>query len=131
MKITNYKAKKSLFSNFLLRAAVLISLKETYLFFRNWYGLVFHPFKTTVGILQKPDKSQTFLIFGLPAYVWFLGLSFFVPVFWFFRNVYDARIFLFFLFLGFSVSLFFLACYLLYWASQYLYRCKLKPKLFQ
>ncbi|MDP3955111.1 MAG: hypothetical protein Q8Q15_01980 [bacterium] len=125
------KIKKILLSSFLVRAAVLISFKETYLFFCNWYGLVYHPFKTTARILEKPDKSQTFLIFGLPAYVWFLGTIFFVPVFFLLRNHYDARILLLSLFYTFTFLLFLLGCYLLYFAIVYLYRCKLKPKLFQ
>lgn len=124
------KIKKTFLSSFLLRAAFLISFKETYLFFRNWYGLVYHPFKTTARILEKPDKSQTFLIFGLPAYVWFLGVMIFVPVFFVLRNHYDARILLLSLFYTYTFLLFLLGCYLFYWASQYFYKCKLKPRLF-
>lgn len=66
----NYRAKfkKILSPNFILRATILISLKECYLFLRNLYGLVVHPFKTIVEIRKKPDWSQTILVFGLPVY---------------------------------------------------------------
>ena len=54
---------------------MLIFIKETYLFVRNLYGLIVHPFKTTGEIVKKPDHSQTILIFGLPFYLFFQGLT--------------------------------------------------------
>ncbi|MBM3209653.1 hypothetical protein FJZ40_05210 [Candidatus Shapirobacteria bacterium] len=46
---------------------MLTTLKETYLFLRNTYGLLVHPFKTIFAIRQKPDWSQTILVFGWPV----------------------------------------------------------------
>lgn len=119
---------KNLVSNPFVKGFILISLKETYFFLRNLYGLVFHPFKTVLGILQKPDKSQTLLVFGLPGYLWLLFLFLFIPVFWFFRDYYEVRMILLLLFYSFSFLVFLFGCYLLYWLAQYFYRCKLKPK---
>lgn len=71
-----------------LRAAVLISSKEAYLFLKNLYGLLTHPFKTIVQIRKKPDRSQTILVLGLPVWVGlgFLGIVGLVGIgFWYFR----------------------------------------------
>lgn len=124
----NYNLKKRLSSSFYFKAFILISLKEIYFFLRNLYGLVFHPFKTVGGILKGPDWSQTILIFGLPGYFWFLSVVLFLPVFFFFRTHYDARILLLLLFYCLTVLLFLLGLYLLYWVARYFLRCKLKPK---
>ncbi len=126
----NYKLKfeKIISSNFLLKALLLISIKELYLFLRNLYGLAVHPFKTTVGILAKPDKSQTFLVFGLPGYLWLGVLVVFLPVFWLFRYWYSTRILLLLLFYSFTFLLFLFTCYLIFWFFQHFFRCKLRPK---
>lgn len=112
----------------LFKAFILISLKESYLFLRNLYGFGVHPFKTTVGILQKPDWSQAILVFGLPAYIWFMGTIFFLPIFFFFRTNYDLRIILVLLFYFSTFLLFLLGIYLLYWFTQYFFRCRLKQR---
>jgi len=52
----------------------LISLKESYLFLRNLYGLVIHPFKTVIRIRKKPDWSQTILVLGLPIWSGLIAL---------------------------------------------------------
>lgn len=57
-----------------LKSLVLILLKEIYLFLKNLYGLLTHPFKTIVRIRKKPDRSQTILVLGLPVWGW-LGTS--------------------------------------------------------
>ena len=63
-----------------LRKLLLLTLlKEGYLFLRNYYGLLFHPSRTITKIRQKPDWSQTILIFGLPIYFW-VGTIFFLAV---------------------------------------------------
>ena len=124
----NFKLPKKISFNFFLRVFVLISLKESYFFFRNLYGLGVHPFKTTVTIFQKPDWSQAILVFGLPAYIWFMGTIFFLPIFFFFRNHYEARIILLFLFYYSTFLLFLLGIYFLYWFGQYFFRCKLKQR---
>lgn len=112
----------------LFKAFLLISFKESYLFLRNLYGLGVHPFKTTAGILQKPDWSQTILIFGLPGYLWAFEVIFFISVFWFFRNYYEARIILLLLFYFSTFLLFLLGIYLFYWLAQYFFQCKLKQR---
>ena len=122
------KLKKGVSSSFFLRAFILVSLKESYFFFRNLYGLVFHPFKTSVTILQKPDWSQTLLVFGLPGYLWFGALIVFIPVFWLFRDWYGTRVLLLLLFYSFTLLLFLLGCYLFFWFVRYFYQCKLKQK---
>ncbi|MDO8551434.1 MAG: hypothetical protein Q7S03_02030 [bacterium] len=125
------KAKKANSFKTLLKPFVLISFKESYFFVRNLYGLVFHPFKTIAGVLQKPDWSQTFLIFGLPFYLWLAFLFFFVPVFFLFHDYYRLHLLLKGVFFLFSFFVFILGAYLFYWATQYLLRCKLRPKQFQ
>lgn len=62
------KIKKKIQQSFLPKAAVLISFKEAYLFLKNLYGLIVHPFKTIVRIRKKPDWSQTILVLGLPVW---------------------------------------------------------------
>jgi hypothetical protein len=55
----------------------LISSKEIYLFLKNLYGLLTHPFKTIVQIRKKPDRSQTILVLGLPVWGGLGALGFF------------------------------------------------------
>ena len=63
-----------------LRKLLLLTLlKEGYLFLRNYYGLLVHPSRTIIKIRQKPDWSQTILIFGLPGYFW-AGTIFFLAI---------------------------------------------------
>lgn len=121
----NYKAKlkTTLLSNFLFRAAVLVSLKEFYLFLRNLYGLVVHPFKTIVEIRKKPDWSQTVLIFGLPVYggigvIGGMGMA--LVLLLFFQPTNELLINFVFFLLACCVLL--VSCYLLYlgfWAGRY------------
>lgn len=103
---------------------ILIAVKETYLFLVHLYGLVVHPFKTTFRILRKPDWSQTILVFGLPIYLWLIGAFFFLPVFFVFRNHYDARILLLLLFYLFTLFLFFIGLYLFFWLWQFFRKCR-------
>lgn len=49
---------------------MLLGVRESYLFTRNLYGILVHPFLTTKRIVQDRDLSQGMLIFGLPAYLW-------------------------------------------------------------
>ena len=106
----------------------LVLIKETYLFTKNLYGLIVHPFKTTGEIVKKPDHSQTFLIFGLPFYLFLGGAIIFLPFFWIIRNWYNARILSLLAFYIFSFILFIVACYLFYCLVQYFLKCKSKPK---
>ena len=121
-KIQNIKNK--VFRNFLLRAAVLVSLKEFYLFLRNLYGLVVHPFKTIVEIRKKPDRSQTILIFGLPVYggigvMGGIGLSLVLVLL--FRPTNELLVNFLFFFLSCSVLLVSgYALYLGFWTRRYL-----------
>lgn len=123
MKNYQAKLKKTLSPNFLIKAVVLISLKEAYLFLRNLYGLIVHPFKTIVEILKKPDWSQTILIFGLPVYAGIGligGIGIGLVLVLLFRPTNEALInFLFFLF---ACLMFLVSCYALYlgfWARKY------------
>jgi hypothetical protein len=106
----------------------LVLIKETYLFVKNLYGLLTHPFKTIVTLRQKHDKSQTLLIFGLPFYLFLGGAIIFLPFFWLIRNWYNARILSLLVFYIFSFVLFITACYLFYCLVQYFLKCKSKLK---
>lgn len=119
---------RSLVANPFVKGFLLVVVKEVYVFLRNLYGLVFHPFKTIVNIRRKPDWSQTILIFGLPAYLLFLVLILFIPAWWLFKGHELIRPALFLLFLFSTLLIFLFAGYLLFWAVQYLWRCKLKLK---
>jgi hypothetical protein len=55
---------------------ILLSIKESYLFIRNLFGLWFHPYKTLTLIKQERDYSQAVLILGIPFYIIFLGTLF-------------------------------------------------------
>ena len=48
---------------------LLLTLKEGYLFVRNSFGLVWHPFKTLAVMSREKDRSQQLLILGWPIYV--------------------------------------------------------------
>lgn len=55
----------------IFKLTILLGIREIYLFFRNLYGLVCHPFLTVKRIKKDKDFSQGILIFGLPGYFWF------------------------------------------------------------
>ena len=63
----------------ILKLTVLLGIRETYLFFRNLYGLICHPFLTVKRIEKEQDLSQGLLIFGLPGYFW-LGAIFVLAI---------------------------------------------------
>jgi len=128
MKTKRLKTQKTSFKYSWSYGLVLIFLKETYLFVKNLYGLMVHPFKTTGEIVGKPDHSQTLLIFGLPFYLWFLGIIVFLPSFWLIRNWYNTRILSLLFFYFFTLLLFGVAVYLAYWLVQYYLKCKSKQK---
>ncbi len=56
--------------------SILLTIKESYLFSRNLFGLIFHPFKTLKEIILEKDRSQELLIFGLPFYFFTFGFVF-------------------------------------------------------
>jgi len=60
-----FKTKK------LAKIGVLLGVREGYLFTRNLYGILVHPFLTIGRIVKEKDRSQELLIFGLPVYLWF------------------------------------------------------------
>jgi len=127
------KIQKKILSNFLLKAAVLVSLKEFYLFLRNLYGLMTHPFKTIVEIRKKPDWSQTILVFGLPVYggVGLIGgIGIALVLFLFFQPTNEPLInFFFFLFSSFLFLVFGYALYLGFWVGRYLsFKLKIRNK---
>lgn len=105
------------------KGILLILLREVYLFLRNLYGLVVHPFKTIVRIRKKPDWSQTILVLGMP--VWGgLGLFGILGVvgigFWFIRPTSQilVRVILVGLGLGLLGS-FGIFGYVGYWVGRY------------
>jgi hypothetical protein len=60
----------------IVKILFFLGIRETYLFFRNLYGLVCHPFLTVKRIEKEKDLSQGLLIFGLPGYFWFTTIVF-------------------------------------------------------
>jgi hypothetical protein len=60
----------------LIKYSLVISIKESYLFVRNWLGLFFHPFKTVRAMFREKDYSQILLIFSFPLYIFAGGLAF-------------------------------------------------------
>jgi len=99
----------------IFKLTVLLAIREVYLFFRNLYGLVCHPFLTVKRIEKEKDLSQGILIFGLPGYFW-LGAIIFLAILRFLIGIRGSLgwIALTSLFSVTSFSgLFFL--YLLYW----------------
>lgn len=107
-----------------LRAVVLISLKESYLFLKNLYGLLTHPFKTIVQIRKKPDRSQTILVLGLPVWVGLGGLAVLVGIglgMWFFQPARNRFLALMGVGLGLSCLLVaVVTVYLGFWGGKYL-----------
>lgn len=55
----------------IFKISTLLGIREVYLFLRNLYGLICHPFLTVRRIEKEKDLSQGILIFGLPGYFWF------------------------------------------------------------
>ena len=70
----------------IVKYSILLSIKESYLFARNWLGLVSHPFQTVRAMFREQDFSQIILIFGFPAYVFAGGLA----TIWLGRRLIDA-----------------------------------------
>ena len=128
------KIKKKILSSFLLKAAVLVFLKEFYLFLRNLYGLLVHPFKTIVEIRRKPDWSQTILVFGLPLYGGIgvtggIGAS--LALLLLFQPANELLVnFLFFLFVCCVSFVSCCALYLSFWVRKYLVSKRGNPKGF-
>jgi len=60
----------------ILRISFLLLVREFYFFLANLYGLVCHPFLTFKTIKKEKDRSQEFLIFGLPGYLWLAAVIF-------------------------------------------------------
>ena len=99
----------------ILKITLLLGIKEVYLFFRNLYGLVCHPFLVVKRIGKNRDFSQGLLIFGLPGYFW-LGAIFFLAILRFLIGIRGnlgwiakSSLFLITCFAGLLLS------YLLYW----------------
>ena len=67
--------KESKLPQKILKYSVLLSIKESYLFSRNLFGLYKHPFKTLRAIFREEDASQFFLLFSLPIFIIVVGLG--------------------------------------------------------
>ncbi|MEA3354936.1 MAG: hypothetical protein U9Q63_00410 [Patescibacteria group bacterium] len=61
------------------KVLVLLGIKESYLFIRNSWGLIVHPFKTLRVIQREKDRSQQLLFFIWPILVLGVGLFFIWP----------------------------------------------------
>jgi hypothetical protein len=70
----------------ILKYGTLLTLKESYLFVRNFLGLTQHPFKTLRAMFREEDRSQLLLIIGLPIYFLVGG----VGLVWFGRRLIAA-----------------------------------------
>lgn len=57
------------------RLGLLLSLKESYLFFRNSLGLIWHPFKTLAIMSREKDRSQQLLFLVLPGAILVFGVG--------------------------------------------------------
>lgn len=57
----------------IVRLGLLLLLKDSYLFVRNSFGLVWHPFKTLAVMFKQKDRSQELLILAWPVYVLICG----------------------------------------------------------
>jgi len=68
-------AKKLKLTQKILKYSILLSIKESYLFLRNLFGLYKHPFKTLRAVFREEDASQFLLIFGLPIFIITAGLG--------------------------------------------------------
>lgn len=71
----------------LAKYSILLSIKETYLFARNWLGLFLHPLKTIRSLFRERDYSQIILIFATPIYI-FVGGLFSI---WFARRFFQIQ----------------------------------------
>ena len=69
-----------------MQYGILLTLKESYLFCRNLFGLWEHPFKTFRTMLREQDRSQMLLILGIPSYLLIGGLG----LIWVGRCLIDA-----------------------------------------
>jgi len=49
-----------------------LSLREAYLFLRNLFGLLFHPYKTMRAIRREQDFSQFALLSLWPFLIWLI-----------------------------------------------------------
>jgi uncharacterized membrane protein YpjA len=70
----------------LAKYSVLLTIKESYLFIRNWLGMIFHPFKTLRSLLRERDYSQILLVIGFPLHIFIGGLG----LIWFSRRLIKA-----------------------------------------
>jgi hypothetical protein len=70
----------------LIKYSILLSIKESYLLARNFWGMGQHPFKTVRALIRERDYSQIFLVLAFPAYV-LLGGFFLI---WFARRLFGV-----------------------------------------
>jgi len=99
----------------ILKSGILIGIKESYLFFRNLYGIYSHPFLTIKRIIEGKSYFQGILLFGLPIYLWLIWVFvlLFSRIFVFGRLQFGILAKSSFLLVSFFVSL--LSLFLGYW----------------
>ncbi|MDZ7586259.1 MAG: hypothetical protein U0946_00770 [Patescibacteria group bacterium] len=59
----------------IIRLGTLLTIKESYLLAKNVLGLGVHPVKTLRQIGREKDRSQQLLVWGLPVYIFTIGLG--------------------------------------------------------
>ncbi|MFH0942686.1 MAG: hypothetical protein V1810_00785 [Candidatus Beckwithbacteria bacterium] len=52
----------------IIRLGTLLTIKESYLFSKNIYGLGVHPLKTLGSLSREKDRSQQLLILAIPVF---------------------------------------------------------------
>lgn len=104
----------------MLKFIFLHLIREIYLFFRNLWGLVFHPYKTLASIRREEDLSQAFLVGSWPISVWLILAILFVAIKFLFRpiGVFNTALNAVFILYSLFFILYFL--YLVYWLLFYL-----------
>ena len=98
----------------LIKIANLI-LRETYLFWRNILGLIWHPYLTLRRILVEGDFSQAFLLLIAPAFSAFVSLSFLLSVKLLFNPGGKVGLALTYLTLGLGIFYLIVFVYLFFW----------------
>lgn len=57
-----------------IKILILLGIKESYLFLKNSWGLVVHPFKTLRSLQREKDRSQQLLFLMWPVGMFLVAL---------------------------------------------------------
>lgn len=97
------------------KKAILLSLREAYLFLRNLLGLTFHPYKTMRAIRRQQDYSQVVLLSSWPVVIWLALVTLLIAIKLFFQPLGRLALVLKALFALYSFFVLFYTLYLVYW----------------